>query len=132
MSLQDPIADMISRIMNALQRRKETVAMPASKLKAAIARVLESEGFINGFEEAGEGAAKSLTINLKYDTDKHPVIQRFARVSKCSLRTYKGAKDLPKILDGLGIAIVSTSKGVMTAKEARRQNHGGEILCKVY
>lgn len=130
MSLQDPIADMLVRIKNAQAVSKKTVCMPNSKIKIAIAKVLQDEGYILGFSEAKEGAKSSLTVELKYFQDR-PVINKLNRVSRSSLRVYLGKDELPEVENGLGIAIVSTSQGVMTAKAARRIGQGGEILCVV-
>ena len=130
MSMQDPVADMLTRIRNAQQAGKKTVSMPAAKLKSAIAKVLADEGFIAGFEAGEMEGKKVLTLNLKYFEGK-PVIARIERVSRPGLRVYKGLNDLPKVLGGLGVAIVSTSKGVMSDRAARAAGHGGEVLCYV-
>ena len=129
MSMQDPIADMLTRIRNAQMAKMKTVSMPASKLKLAIANVLKDEGYIAEYEVDGEVKA-TLTISLRYFQGK-PVIDKIERVSRPGLRIYKSKDDLPRVLNGLGIAIVSTSKGVMTARQARSQGHGGELLCTV-
>lgn len=130
MSLQDPIADMLIRIKNAQAVSKATVGMPKSKLKIAIAKVLQEEGYINGFSEEEMNGNPWMTIDLKYFQDS-PVIRRMERVSRSSLRVYESKTELPEVENGLGIAIVSTSQGVMTAKEAKKLGHGGEILCVV-
>lgn len=131
MSIQDPIADMLTRIRNAQSVSKKTVSMLHSKLKLAIAKVLEDEGYINGFEEGkNEVGHPSLQIKLKY-FDGMPVIRNIEKVSKPSLRIYKSKDELPKVDNGLGVAIISTSKGVMTAHQARLQGLGGEVLCFV-
>ncbi|QGX40842.1 30S ribosomal protein S8 [Permianibacter aggregans] len=130
MSMQDPVADMLTRIRNAQQAGKKTVSMPAAKLKSAIAKVLADEGYIAGFEAGEMEGKKVLTLNLKYFEGK-PVIARIERVSRPGLRVYKGLNDLPKVLGGLGVAIVSTSKGVMSDRAARAAGHGGEVLCYV-
>jgi small subunit ribosomal protein S8 len=130
MSMNDPIADMLTRIRNAQAARKASVAMPASKIKASIAEVLVAEGYVDSAETSGEGATKTLTINLRYYRNE-PVIERIDRVSRPGLRVYKGAGDLPKVQGGLGVAIVSTSNGVMTDREARAAGRGGEVLCYV-
>jgi len=130
MSMTDPIADMLVRIKNALAVGKPMVAMPASKLKLAIANVLKSEGYIGDVRVSGEGAKAKLEIALKYYEGK-PVIERLQRVSKSSLRQYRGKDALPKVLGGLGVAIISTSKGIMTDTQARQQGVGGEVLCFV-
>ena len=131
MSMQDPLADMLTRIRNAQMAGKATVAMPASKLKQAVAGVLLSEGYIGGQRvDAVEGKA-TLHIDLKYFQGK-PVIAEIDRVSSPGLRSYKGKTELPKVRGGLGIAIVSTSKGVMTDRAARQAGVGGEVLCTVF
>ena len=128
--MTDPIADMLTRVRNAQAATKYDVTMPSSKLKKAIAKVLQDEGYITGF--ATDNAAKpSLTVTLKYHEGR-PVIDELKRVSRPGLRIYKNKNELPKILNGLGIAIVSTSAGVMTDKAARDAGRGGEILCTVY
>ncbi len=128
--MTDPIADMLTRVRNAQSASKFDVTMPSSKLKNAIAKVLQDEGYIAGF--SSDGAAKpSLTITLKYH-DGRPVIDEIQRVSRPGLRIYKNKHELPKILNGLGVAIVSTSAGVMSDREARATGRGGEILCTVY
>lgn len=131
MSMQDPIGDMLTRIRNAQARAKRDVSMPASKRKSAIAEVLKKEGYIVDYKVEGEGAAKQLRIELKYFRGK-PVIERVWRVSRPGLRIYKTKDQLPSIIGGLGVAIVSTSKGLMSDREARAQGIGGEIVCSVY
>lgn len=131
MSMQDPIGDMLTRIRNAQARAKREVAMPASKRKSAIAEVLKKEGYIVDYKVDGEGAAKELRIELKYFRGK-PVIERVWRVSRPGLRIYKTKDQLPSIIGGLGVAIVSTSKGLMSDREARAHGIGGEIICSVY
>ena len=127
--MTDPIADMLTRVRNAQSAAKVDVTMPSSKLKMAIAKVLQDEGYITGF--SSDGAVKpTLTISLKY-FEGRPVIDELKRVSRPGLRIYKNKHELPKILNGLGIAIVSTSAGVMTDREARTSGRGGEILCTV-
>ena len=130
MSMTDPIADMLTRVRNGQKARKVSVSMPFSNAKLAIARVLQEEGYINGFEESGDGAAKQLTIELKY-FEGMPVIEKVQRVSKPGLRVYRGKEDMPKVLGGLGVAIVSTSAGVMSDRQAREKGIGGEVLCIV-
>lgn len=130
MSLQDPISDMLTHIRNGQARKKRDVSMPSSKLKVAVASVLKEEGYITDFKVSDDGVKKSLTVELKYYEGK-PVIDTLKRVSRPSLRTYRSKGDLPTILNGLGIAIVSTPKGVMTDKSARQQGVGGEVLCLV-
>ncbi len=128
--MTDPISDMLTRIRNAQNARKTSVSMPASKAKEAIARVLEDEGYITSFATDGEGSTKSLSIELKY-FEGAPVIERIQRASRPGLRVYRGKEDLPKVLGGLGVAIVSTSAGVMSDREARSKGIGGEVLCIV-
>jgi small subunit ribosomal protein S8 len=131
--MTDPIADMLTRIRNAQESEKQSVAMPASKLKASIAKVLKDEGYIEDFavqEKSGDAAKKELRIALKYYAGK-PVIERLERVSKPGLRVYKGRNDIPRVMNGLGVAILSTSRGVMTDRKARADGVGGEVLCIV-
>ena len=127
MSMSDPIADMFTRIRNAQRVDKQTVAMPSSKLKVAIAAVLKEEGYIDGFEVKGDDARPELEVQLKYYAGR-PVIERLERVSRPGLRIYKGREDLPQVMNGLGVAIVTTSKGVMTDRKARQTGIGGEII----
>jgi small subunit ribosomal protein S8 len=130
MSMSDPIADMLTRIRNAQASEKVSVAMPASKLKAAIAKVLKDEGYIEDFKLSQEASKPQLEIALKYYAGR-PVIEKIERVSRPGLRIYKGTKDIPPVMNGLGIAIVSTSQGVMTDRKARASGVGGEVLCIV-
>ena len=130
MSMTDPVADMLVRIRNAQMVGHTEVAMPASKLKASIAEVLKQEGYIEDFALRDSGAKKELRIGLKYYAGK-PVIERLERVSKPGLRVYKGCEDIPKVMNGLGVAILSTSRGVMTDRKARADRLGGEVLCIV-
>ena len=130
MSMTDPIADMLTRIRNAQLAQKNSVAMPASKLKAAIAAVLKDEGYIDDFAVRAAEGKSQLDIALKYYAGR-PVIERIERISRPGLRVYKGSGDLPRVMNGLGIAIVSTPKGVMTDRRARATNVGGEVLCIV-
>jgi len=134
MSMSDPISDMLTRIRNAQVVGHTEVAMPASKLKASIAQVLKDEGYIEDFavrDKSGDKSAKKeLAIGLKYYAGR-PVIERLERVSKPGLRVYKGRNDIPKVLNGLGVAILSTSRGVMTDRKARADGVGGEVLCFV-
>lgn len=130
MSMSDPIADMLTRIRNAQQVEKTSVAMPASKLKVAIAKVLADEGYIDGFNVAEDSGKSTLEIGLKYYAGR-PVIERLERVSKPGLRIYKAAKSIPQVMNGLGVAIVSTPKGVMTDRKARASGVGGEVICYV-
>lgn len=130
MSMSDPIADMLTRIRNALQRSKRKVSLPSSKLKLAIAGLLKQEGYITDFRVDDEAGKSSLVIELKY-FEGRPVIDSMRRISRPGLRNYQSADALPKVMGGLGIAIVSTSRGLMTDKAARRQGLGGEVLCAV-
>ncbi|MGI9311274.1 MAG: 30S ribosomal protein S8 [bacterium] len=131
MSMSDPIADMLTRIRNGAQANKPSVAMPASKAKAAIAAVLRDEGYIAGFEVSGDGAARTLEVRLKYFQGR-PVIEELKRVSTPGCRIYARGDQLPSVRNGLGVALVSTSKGVMTDKSARRSGLGGEVVCTVF
>ena len=128
----DPVADMLTRIRNANIVSHPTIEMPSSKLKVALAKLLKEEGFIADYSERVEGHFKYLTVVLKYDELNKPVITNLRRISKPGLRNYCKAKNLPQVLGGLGIAIVSTSKGLLTDRKARKENLGGEILCYVY
>jgi small subunit ribosomal protein S8 len=130
MSMTDPIADLLTRIRNGQTARKTEVTCQSSKLKVAIAQVLKDEGYIAGFSTDAEGGKSTLTVQLKYHEGR-PVIERIERVSRPGLRNYRAKGALPKVLGGLGIAIVSTSQGVMTDKQARAAGHGGEVLCVV-
>jgi len=130
MSMSDPISDMLTRIRNAQLVGHTEVSMPASRLKAAIAQVLKDEGYIEDFALRDNGAKKELRIGLKYYAGR-PVIERLERVSKPGLRVYKGRDDIPRIMNGLGVAILSTSRGVMTDRKARADGVGGEIICIV-
>lgn len=130
MSMQDPVADMLTRIRNAQRASFDTVSMPSSKIKVAIAGVLKSEGYIEDFQVVENTPANQLSIKLKYFKSK-PVIEMIKRVSKPGLRVYSACEDLPEVMDGLGISIVSTSKGVMSGREARKLSQGGEVLCYV-
>jgi small subunit ribosomal protein S8 len=131
MSMTDPIADMLTRVRNAQGAAKAQVTMPASKLKSAIAKVLRDEGYINDFavEQTASGKAE-LTVTLKY-FEGRPVIERIERVSKPSRRVFRGKDELPKVMGGLGVAIISTSKGLMSDRAARVAGHGGEVLCTI-
>ena len=128
----DPIADMLTRIRNGLMIRKSFVLVPSSKIKVAIAQILLEEGFIQGYEVTSEQPQPNIRVWLKYDERRRPILTGLERASKPGRRVYKGKKDLPWVLSGLGVAIVSTPKGLMTDREARRQGVGGEILCYVW
>ena len=132
MIVTDPIADMLTRIRNALTIKRTEVSIPASKTKNAIAEILFNEGFIESYELVDENNYKSIKIVLKYGPNGEKVIQGLKRISKPGLRVYAECQDIPKVLNGLGIAIVSTNKGIMTDKEARKQNIGGEVLAFVW
>ena len=130
MSMSDPIADMLTRIRNGQQVGKVSVAMPASKKKVAVAQLLQDEGYITSFSTADAEGKPVLSVELKYFQGK-PVIEEIQRVSRPGLRIYKGAKELPKVRGGLGVAIISTSKGLMSDRAARAAGHGGEVLAYV-
>ena len=131
MSMSDPIADMLTRIRNALSAGKAEVSMPSSTLKVAVANVLKQEGYVDDVKVQQEGQKSVMTIKLRYYQGK-PVIETLNRVSRPGLRQYKGKSDLPKVMGGLGVAIVSTSKGVMTEREAAKNGVGGEVICHVF
>jgi small subunit ribosomal protein S8 len=130
MSMSDPIADMLTRIRNAQSVEKAVVTMPSSKLKVAIAQVLKDEGYIDAFSVRADGGKSELEISLKYYAGR-PVIERIERVSRPGLRIYKGRNEIPQVMNGLGVAIVTTPKGVMTDRKARQTGVGGEVLCYV-
>lgn len=130
MSMTDPIADMLTRIRNAQQANKVDVKMPSSKVKISIAEVLKEEGYISAFNVTEDAGKAQLTVTLKYFEGK-PVIESISRVSRPGLRVYRSASQLPKVIGGLGVAIVSTSKGVMADRKARALGQGGEVLCSV-
>jgi small subunit ribosomal protein S8 len=130
MSMQDPISDMLTRLRNGYMSKQKEVVIPSSKLKVAIAQVLEQEGYIKGFRVDGE-VKKTLVVEMKY-FNRRSVVEGIERVSKPSCRLYCGCKDIPKVKDGLGLAILSTPKGILSGKDAEKQNVGGEILCYVW
>ena len=132
MLVTDPIADMLTRIRNGLMVRKPFVLVPSSKIKVAIAQILLEEGYIQGYEVTNERPQPNIRIWLKYDEKRRSIVAGLERVSRPGRRVYKGKQDLPWVLSGLGVAIVSTPKGVMTGREARRQGVGGEVLCYVW
>ncbi len=132
MAITDPIADMLTRIRNALTIRQESVMIPVSNIKVAMADILLREGYIKSYKIVKEGKFDSIKVSLKYTADKKSVISGLKRISKPGLRVYAGKEELPRVLDGLGIAIVSTSGGIMTDKEARKAGLGGEVLCFVW
>jgi small subunit ribosomal protein S8 len=127
----DPIADMLTRIRNAIQMRRREVKVPASKIKAGIADVLEQEGYIDGFDRIDDGKQGLLRIKLKYDAMGVPAISEIKRASKPGRRDYRGVQHIPRVLNGLGIAIVSTSRGVMSDRRCRENSVGGELICTV-
>ena len=128
----DPIADMLTRVRNALAARHPKVDVPASKLKTEIARILKEEGYITNFKVAEEGAKKTIKIYLKYGSDSRPVISEIERVSRPGCRVYVGQQNIPRVLGGLGINILTTPRGVMTGRTAHREKVGGEILCRIW
>ena len=130
MSMSDPIADMLTRIRNAQMAEKTTVMMPSSKLKVALAKILQDEGYVDGYKINDDNGKSVLEIGLKYYASR-PVIEKLQRVSRPGLRIYKGSKDIPHVMNGLGVAIISTSKGLMTDRKARANGIGGEVLCIV-
>ena len=132
MIMNDPIADMLTRIRNAQVAKHDTVMIPASNTKKAIAKILLDEGYVKSVENIADGLQGSIKITLKYQEKKQPVIVGLKRISKPGLRVYASCEELPKVLGGLGIAIISTSKGIMTDKAARKENLGGEVLCYVW
>lgn len=132
MTMTDPIADMLTRIRNGVTVRKPSVDVPASKLKASIADVLKREGFISGYEIILDGVRGQIRVKLKYDEEGTPAITSIQRESKPGRRQYRSVSEVPNVLGGLGIAVMSTSKGVLSDREARRQKVGGELLCSVY
>ncbi|MBE9115794.1 30S ribosomal protein S8 [Lusitaniella coriacea LEGE 07157] len=133
MAANDTISDMLTRIRNAGAVRHATTNIPATKMTRNIARVLKQEGFIADYEEVGEGVKKQLTVSLKYTgKNRQPLIRKLKRVSKPGLRVYKNSKELPRVLGGIGVAIISTSSGIMTDREARQRGIGGEVLCYVW
>ncbi|MBW4521890.1 MAG: 30S ribosomal protein S8 [Scytolyngbya sp. HA4215-MV1] len=133
MAANDTIADMLTRIRNANLARHETTEIPSTKMTRSIAKVLRDEGFIADFEETGEGVKRRLVVSLKYKgKNRRPIITTLKRVSRPGLRVYSNCRDLPRVLGGIGVAIISTSSGIMTDREARRSGLGGEVLCYVW
>jgi small subunit ribosomal protein S8 len=133
MAVNDTIADMLTRIRNSTLARHQTTEVPATKVTRSIAKVLQEEGFIAEFSEAGEGIQTNLVISLKYKgKNRRPIINALQRVSKPGLRVYSNCRELPKVLGGIGVAIISTSSGIMTDRDARRQGVGGEVLCYIW
>ncbi|MBN1138138.1 MAG: 30S ribosomal protein S8 [Anaerolineae bacterium] len=132
MAVIDPIADMLTRIRNGLMMRKTFVLVPSSRIKTAIAQILLDEGFIQGYEVTDERPQPNIRVWLKYDDKRRPILTNLKRVSKPGRRVYTGKRELPWVLSGMGVAIISTPRGLMTDREARRQGVGGEILCYVW
>lgn len=132
MAVIDPIADMLTRIRNGLMLRKAYVLVPSSRIKTAIAQILLDEGFIQGYEVTDERPQPNIRVWLKYDEKRRPILTNLKRVSKPGRRVYTGKRELPWVLSGMGVAIISTPRGLMTDREARRQGVGGEILCYVW
>jgi len=130
--MTDPIADMLTRMRNALAAKHQRVDMPASRVKAEIARILKQEGYIQNCKVIGEGAHKTLRIYLKYGPQGEDIVAHLERVSTPGRRVYVGAQEIPRVLGGLGVSVLSTSQGIMAGREARRKNIGGEVLCSVY
>jgi small subunit ribosomal protein S8 len=130
--LTDPVADMLTRVRNANQALHDQVAMPTSKLKVEIAKLLEAEGYIVGWDVEGEGKDRQLVVRLKYDRSRRQVISGLRRISKPGRRVYVDRTDIPKVLGGMGVAVISTSQGLLSGQEARRRGIGGEILCEVW
>jgi small subunit ribosomal protein S8 len=132
MNVTDPVADMLTRVRNAIKSRHQKVDVPASKLKSEIARILKEEGYISNFKLAEEGSQKLIRIYLKYTVANQPAISNIERISRPGCRVYVGNKDIPKVLGGLGVNILTTPRGVMTGKAARQNGVGGELLCQVW
>lgn len=132
MSMTDPIADMLTRIRNGIQSRHDRVELPSSKLKVEVARILKSEGFISNYKVVDEKPQPLLRVYLKYSDDGEPVIHGIERISRPGRRVYRGKEEIPQVLGGLGLAIISTSKGVLSGAEAARSGVGGEVLCQVW
>ncbi len=132
MTMTDPVADMLTRIRNAIIASYDTVEVPSSKIKINIVKVLKFEGYIRNYKIVGDSKEDIIVIYLKYNEDKSPVIKGLKKISKPSCRIYSRCKKIPRVLDGLGINIISTSKGIMTDREARRMGTGGEIICSVW
>jgi len=130
--MTDPIADMLTRMRNALAAKHQKVDVPVSRLKLEIARILKEEAFISNYKTIGEGARRSIRIYLRYGPRGEKVVSKLERISKPGCRVYSGSAAIPKVLGGMGINILSTSKGLMTDKKARRENIGGEIICRIY
>ena len=132
MSMTDPIADMLTRIRNGITSRHDRIELPSSKLKVELAKILKSEGFISNFKVVEEGVQPTLRVYLKYSDDGEPVIHGIERISRPGRRVYRGKEEIPQVLGGLGLAIVSTSQGVLSGHDAVRKGVGGEVLCQVW
>ena len=132
MSLTDPVADFLARIRNAIHAKHQTVDVPASKLKVEIARILKEEGYIANYKAVEEGGHKVVRVSLKYGPDEEATISNLARVSRPGCRVYVGRNDIPRVLGGMGISILTTPKGVMTGRQARKEGVGGEVLCEIW
>lgn len=132
MSMTDPIADMLTRIRNGITSRHDRIELPSSKLKVEVAKILKSEGFISNFKVVEEGTQPTLRLYLKYSDDGEPVIHGIERISRPGRRVYRGKEEIPQVLGGLGLAIVSTSQGVLSGHDAVRKGVGGEVLCQVW
>jgi small subunit ribosomal protein S8 len=128
----DPIADMLTRVRNAAQARHTSVSVPYSKIKLAIAKILEAEGYISGYDTEEDGLRKSLRLQLKYDGERRPVVHGLRRVSRPGRRVYAGMHDIPRVLGGMGTVVISTNRGIMTGKEARRRHLGGELIAEIW
>ncbi len=132
MNSTDPIADMLTRVRNGSQARHATVEIPFSKVKLALAKILQEEGYVSGFDITEQDKRKSLRLHLKYDTERRPVLNGLRRVSRPGLRVYAGMHDIPRVLGGIGTVVVSTNRGIMTGQEARRRHLGGELMAEVW
>lgn len=132
MNTTDPIADMLTRVRNAAQANHTSVEIPYSKIKLAIAKILEQEGYIAGFDVAEDGTRRLLRLQLKYDAERRPVVSGLRRVSRPGRRVYAGMHDIPRVLGGMGTVVVSTNRGVMTGREARRRHLGGELIAEIW
>jgi small subunit ribosomal protein S8 len=132
MTPSDPIADMLTRVRNALRARHQKVDVPASKLKMELARILKEEGFILNYKMADEAAGKTIRLYLKYTTANQPAISKIERISRPGCRVYVGSEKIPRVLGGLGINILTTPRGLMTGRDARKENVGGELLCQIW
>jgi small subunit ribosomal protein S8 len=130
--ISDPISDMLTRVRNALQARHPKVDVPSSKVKMELARILKEEGYILNFKLVEEGPAKTIRLYLKYTATNEPVISKIERISKPGCRIYAGSKEIPKVLGGLGVNVLTTSRGVMTGADARKAGVGGEVLCRIW